>query len=205
MGIANIFNTGYSGLSASRAGMATSGHNISNAGTEGFSRQRIVTENVETSEKAAKGIYGVGRGTRVLRVERINDEYLEKQLRNGHRELSHHEEKEMGLRQVEDIFNEMNGDGINRLMTRFFNDFRKLSEQPESRAVRETLRESTHAMANNFRSIRGQLEDVRKHMDSRVEGYVSEVNITSPRLLAGPGDEADHYGRMADLVQKDLA
>ncbi len=38
-----------------------------------------------------------------------------------------------------------------------------------------------------------------------IGGFVSEVNITSPRLLAGPGDEADHYGRIADLVQKDLA
>lgn len=38
-----------------------------------------------------------------------------------------------------------------------------------------------------------------------IGGYVSEINLTSPRLLAGPGDEADHYGRIAELVEKDLA
>jgi flagellar hook-associated protein 1 FlgK len=175
MGIANVFNTGYSGLAATRAGIATTGHNISNAGTEGFSRQRIVTESVDAGT-TGKNPIAVGRGTRVTRVERINDEYLEKQIRNGQRELAHHEEKEMGLRQIEDIFNEMNGDGVNRLVTKFFNDFRKLSNEPESRAMREALRESSQAMSNNFKSIRGQVEDVRKHMDARVDGYVGEVN-----------------------------
>lgn len=37
-----------------------------------------------------------------------------------------------------------------------------------------------------------------------IGGFVSEINITSPRLLVGPGDEADHYGRIAALIEKDL-
>ncbi|MEO5971226.1 MAG: flagellar hook-associated protein FlgK [Bdellovibrionia bacterium] len=194
MGIANIFNTGYSGLTASRAGMATSGHNISNAGTEGFSRQRIVTEAL-VPDNSGKSANAVGRGVRVARVERLNDEYLEKQIRNGQREMSHHEEKEMGLRQVEDIFNEMNGDDINHQVTKFFNDFRQLSNEPESRAVREALRESTHAMSSNFRSIRKQLEEVRTHFDSRVESYVGEAN-----LLAGQVAELNKRIRLSDLA-----
>ena len=181
MPIVNVFNTGYSGLTAARSGMATSGHNVANASTEGFSRQRVVTESVESGNKG-KSAYSVGQGTRVARVERLNDVYLEKQIRNGQRELAHHEEKEMGLRQIEDIFNEMNGDGVNRLMTRFFNDFRKLSNEPESRAVREALRESTQAMSNNFRAMRGQLEDVRKHLDARVDAYVGEANALAGQV-----------------------
>lgn len=183
MGVANIFNTGYSGLGTSRAQMATTGHNITNASSDGFSRQRVVTENIESGDKVQKGVFAVGLGARVARVERVNDEYLEKQIRNTQRELSYHEEKEMGLKQVEDIFNEMNGDGISRLMTRFFNDMRKLADEPESRAMRESLRESTQAMAHQFRLIRSQLEEVRQHFDSRIEGYVGEANILGGQIV----------------------
>ena len=43
MGIPNIFQTGRSGMNANKAAIAVAGHNISNAGTEGFSRQRVET------------------------------------------------------------------------------------------------------------------------------------------------------------------
>jgi glutathione synthase len=37
-----------------------------------------------------------------------------------------------------------------------------------------------------------------------IGGFVSEINITSPRLLVGPGGEGDQYERIAALVEKDL-
>lgn len=38
-----------------------------------------------------------------------------------------------------------------------------------------------------------------------IGGYISEINITSPRLLAAPGDESPYYAELAGLVAKDLA
>ena len=38
-----------------------------------------------------------------------------------------------------------------------------------------------------------------------IGGMVSEINITSPRLLTAPGDPVDHYQHMAKLVDRDLA
>src|SRR4051812_19613618 len=113
MGIPSIINTGYTGLMASKAGMATTGHNITNANTEGYSRQRVVTE-VGYPSGNAVGNNRIGTGTKISRVERINDEYIEKQVRNSQKNLDHFEEKDLALKQVEDVFNEMNGDGLNR-------------------------------------------------------------------------------------------
>jgi flagellar hook-associated protein 1 FlgK len=175
MAIPNIINTGRSGLVAAKAAIATTGHNITNANTEGFSRQRVQTE-VAEPRGGQWGKNTIGTGTKISRIERINDEYIEKQIRNANRELSHFEEKDMSLRQIEDIFNEMNGDGLNRLISRFFNEFRKLSDEPESLAVRESVREATKAMVNDFHRLRREVDEVRRHLDSKVEGYSSEVN-----------------------------
>lgn len=181
MGLPNVFNTGRSGMMATKAAIATTGHNISNANTEGYSRQRVLT----TTETPQSGMgHLIGSGTRVSRVERVNDEYIDKQVRNGARDMAHMEEKDIVLKQTEDIFNEMNGDGLNRLISRFFNEFRKLSNEPDNEAMRQSVRESSQAMVNDFHRIRNEVEEVRKHIDSRVSGDLSEVNALADEISA---------------------
>lgn len=174
MGLPNVLDTGRSGLMASKAAISTGGHNISNANTEGFTRQRVRTQSA--ADAGVIGKHQIGRGTNVAGVERINDRYVEKQIRTSGRDMAYYEEKDVGYTYLEDIFNEMGGEGLNRLVSRFFNDFRKLSNEPDNEAVRQSVRESAQAVVNDFRRIRGSVEDVRNMMDSRVENYVHEMN-----------------------------
>jgi flagellar hook-associated protein 1 FlgK len=182
MGIQNVLQTGKSGMTTAKAGIATSGHNIANANTEGFSRQRIQSEAIVTQQLSGQGNIHVGEGSKVSRVERINDGYLEKQLREGGRDMAFHEEKQVFLNQVEDVFNEMNGDGLNRLVARFYNDFRKLSNDPSSEAIRQSVRESSLAMVSDFKRIRGEVEAVRSHIDNRIDGNMKELNTLGKEL-----------------------
>jgi flagellar hook-associated protein 1 FlgK len=124
----------------------------------------------------------IGRGVDVGQVSRVNDEYLEKQLNNGTRDLSHFEEKEFALKGIEDVFNEMNGDGINRLMSRFFNEFRKLANDPNSEAVRTSVREATQALVNDFHRIRKDVDEIRGHLDNRIQGYAQEANSLAEEI-----------------------
>jgi flagellar hook-associated protein 1 FlgK len=175
MSIPSIFASGYSGLIASKAGIATTGHNIANANTEGYSRQRVVTTTADP-HGTSLGNNVIGTGTQVQRIERVNDEYIDKQLRNAHKDLNHYEEKEIVLKQLEDVFNEMNGDGLNQLISRFFNEFRKLSEEPENAAVRQSVKEATQAVVSDFHRLRTEIEGLQEHIDARIEGYVRQAN-----------------------------
>ena len=176
MSILNILQSGRSGMTTSKAGIATSGHNISNANTDGYSRQRVQSEAEVSGQIKGAGGPSVGQGSKLARVERINDQYLEKQLRSGGRDMAHFEEKQVFLGQMEDVFNEMNGDGLNRIISRFFNDFRKLSNEPTSEAVRQSVRESTNAMVNDFKRIRSEMDGIRSHVDNRIEGNMKELD-----------------------------
>jgi flagellar hook-associated protein 1 FlgK len=124
----------------------------------------------------------VGTGTTVSRIDRVNNDYIDRQIRSTGRDLAHAEEREVILKQTEDIFNEMSGEGLNRLMSKFFNDFRKLSNEPENLALREAVRESAQAMINDFRRMKVQLGDVRSHVDARIENYVREANQISREI-----------------------
>lgn len=167
-------------MMASKAMIATTGHNIANSNTEGYSRQRVQTEASDPHASFAHGM--VGTGTQVSRIERVNDEYIEKQIRNGARDMANFEEKDMVLKQAEDIFNEMNGDGLNRLVARFYNEFRKLGNEPENEAIRQSVREATNAMANDFRRIRNEVVELSRHIDARLDGYAGEVNATAGEI-----------------------
>lgn len=211
MGLPNIFNTGRSGMVANKTAIATSGHNIANSKTEGASRQRVQTE--ATPPQAGMGHNLIGSGVNVSRVERVNDQYIEKQLRNAGRDLASLEEKDMVLHQAEDIFNEMGGEGINRLVARFFNEFRKLSNDPDSEAVRQSVREATASMVNDFHRIRTEVSEVQKHIDARIENSVSELNATAKELaelnqrinqLAIQGGSPNDLMDRRDLVLKKL-
>ena len=182
MSILNILQSGRGGMTTSKAGIATSGHNISNANTEGYSRQRVHSEAEVSGQINGTGGPYVGQGSKLARIERVNDQYLEKQLREGGREMAHFEEKQVFLNQMEDVFNEMNGDGLNRIMTRFYNDFRKLSNEPTSEAIRQSVRESSQAMVNDFKRIRTEMDQIRSHIDTRIEGNMKELDGLSQEL-----------------------
>lgn len=182
MSVLNVLQAGKSGMNSAKAGIATSGHNISNANTEGFSRQRVQTTAEVSEQMAGRGGPYIGQGSKMTSINRVNDQYLEKQLREGGKDLAHFEEKQIFLGQVEDVFNEMNGDGLNRIVARFFNDFRKLSNEPGSEAIRQSLRESSQAMVNDFKRVRTELIQIRDHVDSRLDGSVQELNQMAEQL-----------------------
>lgn len=181
MGMGGILQIGKSGMQAARAGVSTAGHNIANANTEGYSRQRV-HQSAEKPSGRDMHATNIGNGTRVDRIDRVNNDYIDRQLRTSGRDLAYAEEREVVLRQAEDIFNEMNGEGLSRLMSKFFNEFRKLSNEPENLALRESVRESANALIGDLRRMRTQVDDVRSHVDGKIQGYVQEVNQLSKEI-----------------------
>jgi flagellar hook-associated protein 1 FlgK len=175
MAIPSISLLGQTSLKAAKAGIATAGHNIANAGTEGYTRQRA---NIVTNEPTGS----MSNGVQVSRIERVNDEFVEKQIRTAQRDLSHFEEKDVALSQIEQVFNEMGDQGLNRSISNFFNEFRKLSDHPENLSFRNSVKEVGQTMVNGFRGVRKDLANVVSYLDSRVEACVSEINGLSKEI-----------------------
>ncbi len=170
-----MMQTGRSGMIAAKAGISTTGHNIANANTEGYSRQRVHQQTNDPVTSPDHRSF-VGRGVNVSRIDRVNDGYLEKQIRRGSMDLAELEEKDLGLTQIEDIFNELHGDGLNRIISKFFNQFRSLSNDPDNESLRQAVREASQSVINDFKRLRTDVIDVQNHLDNRIEGYVQDVN-----------------------------
>ena len=179
MSSVNIFQTGKSGLFASRSQLATTGHNVANVNTEGYSRQRV--EQV-TAPPSQIGTTVFGTGTKIKTIHRVNDEFVTKQLSREAKLMGQYEEKDLAMTQAEAVFNEINNEGMNRLMSRYFNEFRKLGNEPESEALRSTVRETSEQLIGDFKRIARSMNDIQKNIDIRLESSVRQTNEYVARI-----------------------
>src|SRR5690349_2331522 len=76
----NLLSIGKSGLFAAQTALTTTGHNITNANVDGYSRQGVVQA---TSTMMETGAGFVGTGTKIAEIKRYSDEFLNKQVRTA--------------------------------------------------------------------------------------------------------------------------
>lgn len=169
----DLLGIGSSGLSVSKKSLQTTGHNIANANTEGFSRQRT---DQATNPPVGTGNHVQGTGVHIRSIKRVHDELVEKRLNDNLSQHSFNAEKQFQLAQVEGIFNEVNSEGLNKIMNRFFNAFRELSIQPENAAIRSTVREAARLVIKDLRTSRERLEQAANSIEGKMKVSVGEIN-----------------------------
>lgn len=170
---ADLLNIGKSGLFTAKQSMSTTSHNIANANTEGYSRQEV---RAETGISLPEGDYVLGTGAEVQSIRRQHDELVEKKLNTSITNHKFNEERSLQLSHVEEIFNEINSEGMNKVLNRFFNSFRELSNQPENETVRNVVKENAKIVVGDFHRIQSNLDDVRASINKKISLSVDEIN-----------------------------
>ena len=170
---ADLLGIGKSGLFTAKQSMATTSHNIANANTEGFSRQEVRTE---TGHALGEGDYVIGSGVEIQSIRRAHDDLIEKKLNNSITSHKFNEERTNQLNQVEEVFNEINSDGMNKVLNRFFNSIRDLSNQPENETVRTVVKENAKIVVGDFHRIQGTLDQIRSGINKKVSLSIQEIN-----------------------------
>jgi flagellar hook-associated protein 1 FlgK len=151
----DLFSIGSSSLRTSKRSLETTSHNIANANTEGFTRQKI---HQETNVPMGSGKNVYGNGVNVKHVKRVHDTLIEKNLNRSMSNNTYNEERTFQLERVEQVFNEINSEGLNKVMNKFFNSFRELSNQPENEVVRSIVRDNANLVATDFRRSNWELK-----------------------------------------------
>ena len=207
----DLLQIGKSGLMASKKSLETTGHNIANANTEGYSRKRIVQE---TNIPIGEGNLVHGTGVRINSIQRFSDEFVEKTVSRSSSNHSYFEERANLLGQVEEIFNEVNSDGLSKVMSKFFNGFRELANQPENEVVRSVVRDNAKIVVTDFHRISEHLQGVVNSMDRKLDKMTEDINLILKNIselnsqiteLENTNGEAGDLRDQRDLAIKDLS
>lgn len=181
-GLFSTLNTANKGLFASQTSLHTSGHNISNANTKGFNRQRV-----ETKASLAYNLGGVGQlGTGVMMdsITRVVDDYVVKQIRNEMGTMEMYSAKSEVIDQLEVIFNEPSTTGLNFYLGEMFDSWQELSKNPESLNSKTVVVEKARALADTINQMSNQISSLRDETVGQLGKDAMDFNAIVDKLDA---------------------
>lgn len=158
-GIFSTLNVANKGLQAQQTALHTTGHNISNANTEGYSRQRV-----ELKASLAFTLGGVGQlgtGVKMNGIVRLVDDYVTKQIREENGTFSKFSAKSDVLEQLEIVYNEPSDTSLNFNLGEMFDSWTELSKNPELLTSKSIVVEKSKTMTDTLNHIATQLEGLK--------------------------------------------
>ncbi|MEJ8552652.1 flagellar hook-associated protein FlgK [Tepidibacter sp. Z1-5] len=168
-------NIAKSGLFAAQKSLNTVAHNISNANTRGYSRQRV--ELIESNPLSSPGGSGmIGTGVDSKHVTQIRNEFLDIKYRGENTVYGQWDCRSKSLEEIEAIMNEPGDSGIRKVMDDFFSSFEELSKNSSSITTRTVVRERAIAFTNSINHMHSQFENMLKDADSTIEYTVNQIN-----------------------------
>jgi flagellar hook-associated protein 1 len=209
--LSDLLSIGRSGLGASKKSLEVTGHNISNANTEGYSRQRV--DQVASRPIRKSGVI-VGTGTDVRGIHRIEQVQMERKIHDSISDHSFHEEGYSQLNQVQEVFNELDTEGISQVIGNFFNSFRQLANEPENEAIRSIVRDNANVLTTDFKRVSETLDKTTIEIDKQIRRNVDEINNTTNEVaklnkqiatMEASGDETGDLRDQRDLFLRDLS
>lgn len=174
--MASIFNAlhiGYSGLNAAQIGIDTTGHNIANAETEGYSRQRVVTAaakplSVDPGQR--------GGGTQITEIVRVFDEFVFGRLSNATQNKENSDILKKNLEELSTYFPEIDDVGIKNDLQNYFDMWQSLANNPSNTALKVALAQQAQTMAQHVQETRAQVSGLQSSLNDQVKVNVDEVN-----------------------------
>ena len=213
--MASLFNTlniGYSGLNAAQVGIDTTGHNISNAEVEGYTRQRVVTSAATPLET---GSGNIGNGTEVQDIGRVFDNFVFDKYNNvsSNKEYSDYERQK--LEELSTYFPDVDGIGIKADLAAYYDAWQTFADNPENDAVKVALAEQTNTLANHIKSTQEQVLDLQNQVNEQIAVDVNEVNRLASQLAdinksieiseAGSEYSANDLRDKRNILERDLS
>lgn len=154
-------------------------HNIANANTEGYTRQRA---ELSANEPINFGGLYFGTGVSVSDVRRIFDSFQESQLRGATSTLHRYSAKEDLLSVIEANLNDVSGSGLSSKIDEFFNSFLGVSNDPSSYGERSTLISNATILAETFNTIDASIRQGLTDMNEDISSWVSEINSIATQI-----------------------
>ncbi len=168
------------GLFISQKGINLAGHNIANADTNGYTRQRLSLVSIDPGSLLARYLPlsngAVGRGVKVQAVEQLRNAYVDRALRGENSSLGQWETRTAELEYLESLFNETKTASLSNSLSNFFDSVQELSKDPVSKEIRTNVQQTAITLTQTFQHYYKQLTDLQSQMNDSIGVTVNRIN-----------------------------
>ncbi|XQY91518.1 flagellar hook-associated protein FlgK [Metabacillus sp. HB246100] len=174
------------GMFTQQSALSTTAHNIANANTPGYTRQRVnfvQTEAYPPVSKNSPVIPGqLGTGVEAGTVERVRESFLDVQYRNENNKVGYWENRANALEKMEEIMNEPSETGLSVTMDRFWQSLQDLALDPTNAGARSVVRERGIALAETFNYLSSSLTSVQSDLKNELNVSIKEINSLATQI-----------------------
>ena len=176
----SLIDIGKSGLTAAQYGLSTTGNNIANASTAGYSRE--VTEYAEANGQNFGAGY-LGRGVNVVTVQRQYADYLNQQLNKAIAQGGTLSTYNTQAQQLNTIVSDPTA-GITTQLTTLNTGLSTVANNPQDPASRQAAIGDMQSLVSQFNEMTSEFNDVRNNVNTQITGAVSQINQLSTQIAA---------------------
>ena len=181
-----LMSIGQRAMFANYASMQTTGHNIANAQTPGYSRQTV---QLATSGGQSTGAGFFGKGVDVVTVQRASDAFLTSQSQVASSMAAMDDARSTNLQQLETVF-PPGDNGMGAAVGTFMNSFVDLANSPSDSSARQVILSNAAEVADRFATAGGQLDRLQNGVTSDLRNSVAQVNQMAAQVASLNGDIA---------------
>jgi flagellar hook-associated protein 1 FlgK len=176
--MSGIFNIGVRSLQANQAALQTTGNNIANVNTPGYSRQSVV---VQTVQGQYTGGGFIGAGVDISTVQRQHSEFLTRQAALSSSVAASDTQRLAQLKQLEDVF--QGGDaGLGSAISDMMNAFSDVANAPTDLSARAVVLTRVDEATARIRTAESRMTDLRQGVGSELASAVASVNSLAVRI-----------------------
>jgi len=168
------------GMNVQQVALSVLGHNVANANTDGYTRQRVNL--TQTSPFPSVGFDKpympgqVGTGVQAGSIQRIRESFLDVQYRGDNSKLGYYTSRADALTKMEDIMNEPSDQGLSNTMSQFWQSLQDLSTNAQNSGTRSVVIERGKAVAETFNYLSTSLSAVQGDLQNQIQVETKNVN-----------------------------
>ncbi|MGN0154385.1 MAG: flagellar hook-associated protein FlgK [Lachnospiraceae bacterium] len=172
------FYVGVSGLQSSQYALNTTAHNITNAGTKGYSRQQVLLTDLAYTNlgDTAVGRNQAGLGTRIGDVRLVRDTFVDKAYRKELGREQFYQTKYDVVAEVQNYFGELESSSFRSYMQKLWTSAEELQKESNSIVTRSSYIASAVTFVDQANEIYKQLTTYQKNLNKEIQDQVDRIN-----------------------------
>lgn len=178
-GISSTLSIAKTAIAAQQYGLNVTGHNIANVNNPDYSRQDATHISMKPAQYAG---FLFGTGVNVTEIQQSVDRLLENRLTDEKSTQAKFEEAESYMRILEGFFDENSESSMNSIISEYWNAWHDLSDNPLGVSERVQIYEKGAKMAEQFNSIKSDLDQVSLDITYEIESTLTDINSYASQI-----------------------
>ena len=172
-------------MEADQGAMAVVSNNIANVNTPGYTRE---VANFAETAPITYGNLQFGTGVELQSVQSISDSVLQLRLDQETQNQGKLSTVSNGLNQVQTLFNEAAGTGLQSLLSQFFGGLQQVAANPTDSGLRQAVLGDAQSLAAGFNQTASALVTQQQDADQSVTQTVGQINQLTSQIATLNGE-----------------